>query len=198
MNRDGSTFWWPPFQPDKAKHVSLETMDCLLTSKILLSNQIKVIFLKSCLRLCLCMGWFLGNLLGFQMGCFPLLECHDASPGTEATTSLDLLNTPHIQTFLIPGILLRTLINTSFSNLHYNLGGPTTIILLRDRWGHSIKAEGLVTCVKLSGSEGLHFNSGGEQVILAVILCRLSTQRSHKLLPEHNWYYAWLEKNFQS
>lgn len=144
-------FCWLLFQPEKAKHVCLEIMDCLLRSKILLGNQIQSFFSNLILG-CTCVWGGLWDIfLAFRWGCLPLPDYPVARvlgqrPSHGETSFMHfyakISHSRHTS---------EDSNNTNFSNPHYNIWGPYYYYSNKGQLRtHSIKQD-LITCLKSSG-----------------------------------------------
>ena len=106
-----------------------------------------------------------------------------------------------LRMLLIPSTFLRALITLTSSTLIITSDVVTIIIPTRGRWGHMSKENRRFSCLlsHLGISESPYLNPSfmAERLLLATTLCCLSAWDSHKLLPEHNWYYSQPEKNCQ-
>lgn len=122
-SRVGGFFCWPRFQLEKAKHACLETMDCLLRSKILLTNQIQSFFWNLILG-CICVWAGPREIfLAFRWAAFHylsilLLESWDQGPPHGETFFTHLYAKASHSRHTSEGSN-----NTNFSKPHYNLGG---------------------------------------------------------------------------
>lgn len=116
-SRAGGFFCWPLFQLEKAKHACLETMDCLLRSKILLTNQIQSFFWNLILG-CICVWAGPREIfLAFRWAAFHYLSILLLESWDRGHHMARLSSHTFMLKLLIPGTLLRVLITLTSPSL---------------------------------------------------------------------------------